>query len=319
MGDPSGRMLHLLSLLQTHRFWSGPELCGRLEVSPRTLRRDVERLRSLGYLIEGTRGVEGGYRLEAGADLPPLLLEDEEAIAIAVGLRSAVDGPVAGIGEAALRALAKVEQVLPTRLRRRVDDLGRVWVPMAGPPALVDWSRIATITQACRDRVRLRFEYVDRSGTSTTRVVEPDSLVSSGRRWYLVGWDTDRSDWRTFRVDRFGTDPEPLSGFNPRTVPGGDAAAFVAEGIESLYRRIEGTALVHAGADDIAEAVGWFGGEVEALGVDRCRVCLAGDSVEWVAAAFGLLGFDFEVEGPPELVDHLAELARRFRRASSAG
>ncbi len=310
-------MLHLLSLLQTHRFWAGPELCGRLEVSPRTLRRDIDRLRSLGYLIEGTRGIEGGYRLDAGTDLPPLLLEDEEAIAIAVGLRSAADGPIAGIGDAALRALAKVEQVLPARLRRRVDDFGRSWVPMAGPPPLVDWSRVATITQACRDRVRLRFDYVDRAGVATSRVVEPDSLVSSGRRWYLVGWDVARTDWRTFRVDRFGTDPEPLTGFNPRTVPGGDAAAFVAAGIETLYRQVEGFALVHASAAEVAEAAGWFGGQVDDLGGDRCRIRLPGESVEWVAAALGLLGADFDVEGPPELAEHVAEVARRYGRAVS--
>src|SRR5690554_4045377 len=166
MGDPSGRMLHLLSLLQTHRFWPGSELAGRLEVSDRTLRRDIDRLRELGYRIEATRGIDGGYRLEAGADLPPLLLEDEEAVAIAVGLRSAANGPVTGIEEAALRALAKLEQVMPHRLRRRVNDLGAVTVPLRreNPGARVDWAVLTTLAEACRDSVRVEFTYVARAG-----------------------------------------------------------------------------------------------------------------------------------------------------------
>lgn len=317
MGDPSGRMLHLLSLLQTHRFWPGPELCDRLEVSARTLRRDIDRLRELGYLIEATRGIDGGYRLEAGADLPPLLLEDEEAVAISVGLRTAANGPVAGIEEAAVRALAKLEQVLPRRLRRRVDDLGRAWVPMATAPATVDWTVLSVIAQACRDEVRLRFEYVARDGASTTREVEPHRLVSVGRRWYLVAWDIDRRDWRTFRVDRFDSAPETLTRFNPKELPGGDAAEFVAAAIDSIYSRVDGTATVFAPAEEVQERVGWFGGTVEPLDAERCRVRLTGESVEWLAACLGLLGPDFEADEPPELVQGVDAMAARFARAAS--
>lgn len=317
MGDPSGRMLHLLSLLQTHRFWPGPELCSRLEVSPRTLRRDIDRLRELGYLIDATRGIDGGYRLEAGADLPPLLLEDEEAVAIAVGLRTAANGPVAGIEEAAVRALAKLEQVLPSRLRRRVDDLGRAWVPLVTAPATVDWTVLSLIAQACRDEVRLRFEYVARDATRTTREVEPNRLVSVGRRWYLVAWDRDRADWRTFRVDRLHSAPEVLTRFNPRSLPGGDAAEFVAAALDSVWSKVEVSTTVHATADQIDDWAGWFGATVEPIGPERCRVSLTGETIEWLAACLGMLGHDFEVHEPPELTHYLGELASRLERAAS--
>ena len=200
VNDPTGRVLELLSLLQTHRFWTGAELAGRLDVSERTLRRDVERLRTLGYEVDATPGAAGGYRLAAGNHLPPLLLDDEEAVAIAVGLRAAADAPVEGIDHTSLRALAKLEQVLPDRLRRRVRALHGNVTPMRwshrGP--LVDPEALALLSQACRDHEQVQFDYSRRDGEQSRRLVEPHQLVSAGRRWYLVAFDLRREDWRTW-------------------------------------------------------------------------------------------------------------------------
>ena len=200
----SGRLLRLLSLLQARRYWPGDELADRLEVSGRTIRRDVERLRELGYPVDATTGPDGGYRLEAGTAMPPLLLDDDEAVAIAVGLRTAAGASVTGIEETSVRALVKLEQVLPPHLRRRVNALGSATRRSpAGPDGTqVDPEALTVIAGACRDRERLRFAYTARDGAETRRHVEPLSLVNLGRRWYLVAWDCDRRDWRTFRMDR---------------------------------------------------------------------------------------------------------------------
>src|SRR5690349_1673026 len=203
MANTSERTLRLLSLLQTHRYWAGTDLADRLGVSERTLRRDVDRLRELGYPVDASRGVAGGYQLRAATAMPPLLLDDEEAVAIAVGLRPAAGGAVEGIEETSVRALTKVIQVMPPRLRRRVEALRAYTVPgvFSGGPT-VDAEALAVIASACRDDERLRFDYTARGQERTTRLVEPHRLVSLGRRWYLVAWDTERGDWRTFRVDR---------------------------------------------------------------------------------------------------------------------
>ena len=240
MADPSSRMLRLLSLLQTHRHWAGAELADRLEVSERTLRRDVDRLRELGYPVDATRGTDGGYQLAAGSQLPPLLLDDEEAVAIAVGLRAAAVSPVAGIDETSVRALAKLEQVLPARLRHRVGALQHYSEPLThggargGEEPTINPSDLTEIAGACRDTVRLRFDYERRDGVAGGRMVEPHRLVSTGRRWYLVAWDVDREDWRTFRVDRM-QEPKALTRtFAARELPEGvDAAAFVEAGLRS--------------------------------------------------------------------------------------
>src|SRR3954451_16275539 len=217
MANTSARMLRLLSLLQTHRYWPGGELADRLEVSSRTLRRDVDRLRDLGYPVDATRGAAGGYQLQAGAAVPPLLLDDDEAVAIAVGLRTAAAGAVGGFEETSVRALAKVIQLLPPRLRKRIDALRAVTPPgvFGGGPTL-DAATLTTIAMACRSEERLRFDYTPRDGQAAARHVEPHRLVSLGRRWYLIAWDLDRADWRNFRVDRIAA-PE-LSGtrFRPR-------------------------------------------------------------------------------------------------------
>src|SRR6478672_3183458 len=227
----SSRLLELLALLQARREWSGAELSDRLTVSRRTVRRDVERLRDLGYPVESLTGPAGGYRLRAGTAMPPLLLDDDEAIAIAVGLRTAARASVTGIEETAVRALVKLEQVLPAHLRRRVGALGSATItpPVGGPT--VDPQHLTTIAAACRDSERLRFAYRRRDGTGSRREVEPHTLVNLGRRWYLVAWDRGREDWRTFRLDRLARPASSGVRFTPRRLPARDAAAYVERSI----------------------------------------------------------------------------------------
>jgi predicted DNA-binding transcriptional regulator YafY len=305
--DPSSRMLRLLTLLQTHRFWPGGELCERLDVSPRTLRRDVDRLRELGYPVNATRGAAGGYRLEAGSALPPLVLDDEEAVAIAIGLRTAAQGPVAGIEETSLRALAKLEQVLPAHLRRRVHALQSNIEPLTywrGEP--VDAETLTVLAQACRDEERLQFDYRTRAGETATRSVEPHRLVPVGRRWYLVAWDVHRDAWRTFRVDRLTAPRTSGARFSPRHLP--DAAAFVRESLGSMPRRYEAVVSVDQPAEDTAAFARRFGGTVDDDGTLR----VAHDSLAWLAAMVALLDVRFTVHGPPELLERLRTLRSRL-------
>src|SRR4051812_33861914 len=238
MANTSGRMLRLLSLLQTHRYWPGSELAERLEVSPRTLRRDGDRLRELGYPVDASRGVAGGSQLRAGAAVPPLLLDDDEAVAIAVGLRTAAAGAVAGFEETSVRALAKVIQLLPPRLRRRIDALRAVTTPgvFGGGPE-VDPAELTAIALACRGEERLRFDYTAREADPSARYVEPHRLVSLGRRWYLIAWDLDRGDWRSFRVDRLAAPAPTGARFRPREIPGGDPVAWLRSRIAAIPTR----------------------------------------------------------------------------------
>ncbi len=225
MLSTSARLLRLLSLLQVRRAWTGRELTGRLEVTARTLRRDVDRLRTLGYPIVSTTGVGGGYRLGAGSELPPLLLDDREAVAVALGLRAAAAGAIAGLEEATLGALTKLDQVMPARLRRRLSALHGAIVPLPHRAPAVDVATLALLAGACRDNERLRFDYRGRDADATRRRVEPAGLVSAGFRWYLVAWDLDRGDWRTFRVDRIGEKPARGETFVPRPPPAGGLSA----------------------------------------------------------------------------------------------
>ncbi|TDD86722.1 helix-turn-helix transcriptional regulator [Actinomadura rubrisoli] len=314
----SARLLQLLSLLQTRREWTGPELCERLGVSPRTVRRDVERLRDLGYPVHATLGSVGGYRLEAGAAMPPLLLDDEEAVAIAVGLRHAAGGAVEDIGETSVRALAKLEQVLPDRLRRRVNALHSVTMPLTGPPAgpTVAPETLAVLAAASRDRERLRFSYRDKDGAQSARLVEPHGLVSAGRRWYLVAWDAGREDWRTFRVDRVGA-PRPTGVRSAaRELPAPDAAAFVAGTLTGSDSPRRAVLTVHASAEELADRFRVTGAEVEPVDDRTCTLRTAPDSLEWTALRIAYLDLDFEVREPPELADRLADMGRRLLRAS---
>ena len=314
----SARLLRLLSLLQTPRDWTGSELAERLEVSPRTVRHDIERLRDLGYPVHATRGSIGGYRLIAGATLPPLLLEDDEAVALAVGLRTAAGGAVTGIEESSLRALAKLEQVLPSRLRHQVNALQSFTVLLNGRPGpTVDPGVLTGLAAACRDRARLRFAYGDRAGVASERRVEPYRLVNSGRRWYLVAWDDDRADWRTFRVDRIQPGLSAGPRFQPRELSDADAAALVARGIPADARRYRARIAVDESAAVIAERVGPWVGPIQADGDDRCIVDVATDRLDVMAAYLGTLGADFTVSGSPELVAYLEILATRYTRATT--
>src|SRR5215217_5017197 len=255
MSATASRLLDLLSLLQARRDWPGGELAERLEVSGRTVRRDVERLRALGYPVESLTGPAGGYRLAAGTAMPPLLLDDDEAIAIAVGLRTAARASVTGIEETSLRALVKLEQVLPAHLRRRVSALGSatMTLPAAGGPS-ADPQSLTLIAAACRDRERVRFAYEGRDRARSRREVEPHSLVNAGRRWYLVAWDCGRSDWRTFRVDRL-TRPSTGARFTPRELPAPDAAAYVSQSLAAAPNRYEARLTLHASAEEMRRRV----------------------------------------------------------------
>ncbi|HJQ48201.1 MAG TPA: YafY family protein [Amycolatopsis sp.] len=319
MANTSSRTLRLLSLLQTHRYWPGTELADRLGVSVRTLRRDIDRLRDLGYPVEAQRGVEGGYQLAAGAALPPLVVDDEEAVALTVGLQAAAQGAAGGIAEPSVRVLAKVVQVMPSRLRRRVEALRAMTVPAGwgdppGPAA--DPAALTALALACRDSERLRFVYTAASGDRTDRHVEPHRLVSLGRRWYLVAYDLTRHDWRTFRLDRL-TAPQPTGArFRPRELPADDAAAFVRAGVRNLPKPYEVEAMVDAPAERVRGRIGrWC--TVDEVDAERCRVRMTVDSLDWPMLALGATEADFRVLGPAELIDRVRDWGTRFTRALS--
>jgi predicted DNA-binding transcriptional regulator YafY len=318
MPETSARLLRLLSLLQARRDWTGAELAARLGVTTRTIRHDVDRLRGLGYPVDGRPGVAGGYRLGTGGALPPLLLDDEEAVAVAVGLRTAASGPIAGIEETSVRALAKLQQVLPSRLWHRVSAFQGYALPVPSRGPHVDPDVLTMIASACRDHERLRFDYRAHSGTASRRDVEPYRLVNDRQRWYLVAWDTDRNAWRTFRVDRI--EPRPPAGprFTPRALPPDqEIAAQVARGAGEATWRYRARVVVHAPPDYVRDRMP-IPVEVESLGEDRCAFEPGSDHPEMLALYLGLLDADFEVTDSPELVDALAKLAGRYQRAVQA-
>jgi predicted DNA-binding transcriptional regulator YafY len=322
MMQTSARLLALLSLLQVRREWTGQELADRLEVGPRTIRRDVDKLRSLGYPVEAAPGVAGGYRLGAGGELPPLLLDDAEAIAVAVGLRTAASGGVAGIEETSVRALAKLEQVLPHRLRRRVSALSDATSAFGVEGPRIDADVLATLAGACRDATGLHFAYVAKDGTATRRKVEPSAVVYSGYRWYLVAFDLDRDDWRTFRLDRIRGRVRPGGRGRRRTVPGGDPTAYVKRQLRST------------GGDDTPAARGRIRllipaaqaspripdryATVEPDGEHACIVSTRGawsrNFLVWMA----VLDVPMEVLGPPELAETARRLVARLGEAAAA-
>jgi predicted DNA-binding transcriptional regulator YafY len=319
MAETSARLLSLLSLLQTPREWPGPELAQRLRVTTRTVRNDVERLRRLGYPVEATRGAVGGYRLSAGAAMPPLLLEDDEAVAIVVSLRTASGGAVEGLEETALRALTKLQQVLPPRLGRRVDALTSHTVRVSGGHrrgALVDGALLARIAAAARDRDILRFRYSDHSGSGTERRVEPYRLVSWGRHWYLVAFDLERADWRTFRADRIAEPAVSGHRFALRPLPADDIAAYVAARTRQVQMKVRGRVIVQLPAEAVTERMGSWSGSIEPLSPDSCRLQLGGRSVEDIAFWLGVLDADFEVVDSPELAVAVRRIADRYARAA---
>jgi predicted DNA-binding transcriptional regulator YafY len=378
MANTSSRALRLLSLLQNHRFWPGAELADRLGVSPRTLRRDVDRLRELGYPVTAHPGVDGGYQLASGAALPPLVVDDDEAVALAVGLRLATQGAAvqetagqgtagqgtagqgtagqgtagqgaagqgttgqgtagqettgqgasgaAGqgtIAEAAARALAKVTQVMPARLRRRVQAVADMtesasWgAARAGQAAVIDPDVLASAALACRDAERLRFAYGAASGERTERHVEPHRLVALDGRWYLVAYDLTRNDWRSFRLDRVIGVPRPTSArFRPRALPAADAAEFVRRSSTAASGTLRVTAVIEAPAAVVRDRIGRWATIAED-GPGRCLVTMTpGSQLDSAVIALGMTGADFQVLSPPELAERIADWGDRFTRAA---
>ena len=312
MLETSGRLLKLLSLLQAHRDWTGPELAGRLGVTVRTVRRDVDKLRALGYPVEADLGVAGGYRLGAGAALPPLLLDDDEAVAVAVGLRTAAGGTVSGIAETSVRALAKLEQVLPSRLRSRVRAVQSMTVPLTRTGPVVDAGALAQLAAACRDHQRLRIEYTAADGTESRRVCEPHRLVHTGSRWYLVAWDNDRDDWRTFRVDRLRVRDQPGPRFTARTLTDDEVAALTSYSVSTTAYRYQGRFTFHADADEVRRVVTPTSVRVEPGEAGRCTVHTGSNSLDELAIWVAALGFDFEVHEPAELFEVITAVAGRL-------
>ena len=269
--------------------------------------------------MESLTGPAGGYRLRAGTAMPPLLVDDEEAIAIAVGLRAAAGASVTGIEETAVRALVKLEQVLPSALRRRVSALGQATftLPVAGPR--VEPQHLSVIAAACRDHECVRFGYRSRDGTESRREVEPHALVNHGRRWYLVAWDRGREDWRTFRIDRIWRPASAGVRFAPRTLPARNAAAYVEQSISGAPNRYEARVTLRAPAEELAKRVPRHAGTLEPLDEHTCSYKTGDDDLRWLALRLAMLDVEFEVHEPPELVEHLRLLAARLERAARAG
>ncbi|MFF1724549.1 helix-turn-helix transcriptional regulator [Streptomyces sviceus] len=317
MLETSARLLRLLSLLQAHREWSGADLADRLGVTARTVRRDVDRLRELGYPVNASPGTGGGYQLGAGAELPPLLLDDDEAVAVAVGLRTAAGQGIEGIGETSVRALSKLEQVLPSRLRRRVGALNAFTVPMLrGPqPDAVDPGVLTELANLCRDAERLRFEYSDHGGSASRRTVEPHRLVCSERRWYLVAWDLDREDWRTFRVDRITPKPPHGPRFAPRTPPAEDLAAYVSRGVSTRAYASHAVVRLLVPKERAAERISPSAGVLEAEGPDSCILRAGASSLDVMVIHVMMTGFDFEVLEPAELTEAIRTAHDRLTRS----
>jgi predicted DNA-binding transcriptional regulator YafY len=339
MLQTSARLLRLLSLFQAQRYWSGAALADRLDVTSRTLRRDVDRLRSLGYPVHSTSGIAGGYQLGAGATLPPLLLDDEEAVAVALGLRTAVSGSVTGIEEASVRALLKLEQVLPSRLSHRVAALHTFIVPLvnrdlvnrdsgtrdsdnSGHPdsnyrrPTVDAERLSAIAGACRDRRGIRFSYHNRTGAPSARAVEPHRLVHTGYRWYLVAWDVGRQDWRTFRVDRIEGKLKTSTHFKPRKPPEGDFAAYVSKSLSQVPYPYRARVTLQAPVEAVVKRVPPSAGTLEAIDDHSCMLRTGSHSLEGLTIHLSLLGVDFQVHDPPELLDYIRRLADRLGKAA---
>ena len=319
MVQTSARLLALLSLLQLRREWTGQELADRLEVGSRTIRRDVDKLRSLGYPIEAAPGVAGGYRLGAGGELPPLLLDDAEAVAVAVGLRTAASGSIAGIEETSVRALAKLEQVLPGRLRRRIRALGDATSAFSVDAPRIDADTLATLAGACRDGVRLRFPYVARDGRASERRTEPCAVVHSGYRWYLVAFDLDRDDWRTFRIDRIRGALRTGERGRRRTVPGGDPAAYVRmqlSGEPAERDVVRGSIRLGVSAAQARDRIPRRYATVEPDGEQTCVVTTRGSWSRSFLVWMALLDEPMQVLGPPELAEMAKTLVSRLGAAA---
>jgi len=314
MLETSARLLQLLSLLQVRREWTGPALAERMGVTERTVRRDVGKLRSLGYPINASPGVAGGYQLGAGAQLPPLLLDDDEAVAVALGLSAVAASPVAGVAEASVRALTKLEQVLPGRLRPKFGMLRNAVTTLPGARAAVDPEILTSLSAAITDRRVVGFRYAKADGESSRRLAEPYGLVDARHRWYLVAWDLGREDWRTFRADRFGSVPVPRGRFTPRPLPGPDLAGYVHESIVRSPYRYDVVVRIDAPVQQVAEKVPPQVAELEDDG-GRTVLRAGFDSLEYPLIQLAGLGFAFEIIEPVEFRDRARELGSRLREA----
>ncbi|MFD4873795.1 helix-turn-helix transcriptional regulator [Streptomyces sp. NPDC058420] len=317
MLETSARLLRLLSLLQAHREWSGADLADRLGVTARTVRRDVDRLRELGYPVNASPGTGGGYQLGAGSELPPLLLDDDEAVAVAVGLRTAAGQGIEGIGETSVRALTKLEQVLPNRLRRRVGALNAFTVPMLhnALPSAVDPAVLTELAALCRDAERLRFDYESHDGTPTRRSVEPHRLVCTERRWYLVAWDLERADWRTFRVDRITPRPPHGPRFTPREPPAEDLAVHVSKGISTRAYAAHALVRLLVPLQEAAQRISPSAGTLEAEGPDACLLRTGAPNLDLMVIHVMMTGFEFEVLEPAGLTERIRTARDRLSRA----
>jgi predicted DNA-binding transcriptional regulator YafY len=314
MGETTQRVLRLLSLLQSRPVWTGPELAEQLGVTTRSIRRDVERLRELGYPVLATQGVGGGYQLGAGKALPPLLLDDEEAVAVAVCLRLAAGGSVAGLGEVAVRTLAKLDQLLPQRLRSEVDAVAAATVTLEYAGSQVDAQTLVLLARACRGRYLVSFDYRRADGTDSTRRVEPYRMVAAGRRWYLMAYDVGRDDWRSFRLDRMGPPHVTTFRFSAREAP--DAAEFVQRGMtQGPYEHVARVRVL-APAEQVATRVPASVAEITPESVSTCLLVAGGSHLEWMAWHLVGLGFDIEVLEPPELRGAMQSLASRLLAAA---
>ncbi len=315
MSGATSRVLDLLGLLQTHRQWAGSELARRLGVTERTLRRDVERLRELGYRVDATRGLAGGYRLAAGSQLPPLLLNDDEAVAVAVGLRLAATQGLVDGEQTTLSALAKFEQLLPSVLRRRVNALGEHLRPSHPRTGGVTPAVLGELALACRDHERIRFRYRAADGTETDRSTEPLSVVALRHAWYLVCWDVDRADWRTFRIDRITRPHHTGLRFAPRPAPGGDPVAFVESSLRTLFRTVSAELVIDLPVAAVTERLGSWSRGAQDLGDGRTRLPIEGEALEsllmflvWIPADVG-----YEIHGNDELLAAAARIGARMQ------
>jgi predicted DNA-binding transcriptional regulator YafY len=311
------RLLQLLALLQRRRSWSGRALADELGVTTRTIRNDMDRLRDLGYPVSSSPGVEGGYRLGAGADLPPLLLDDGEAVAMAIGLAGAATGGVAGLEESCLRALAKLEQVMPDRVRKRLRTVQQAVVTLPRFSPTVDAADLSSIAAACRDNLRLRFDYTDHRGSARLRSTEPHRVVQDGRRFYLVAWDLDRADWRTFRLDRMKLRLPAGPHFPPRPPPGGDLLAHVARSLGQATWLYRVAVKIHAPARELQQRLP-RAIDLEPIDDHTCLARVGADNPAMLALYLGMMGADFEVIDAPELRSYLQQLGRRYLRAAHA-
>ncbi len=318
--DPTGRVLQLLSLLQTHRLWRGGELAERLEVTERTLRRDIDRLRSLGYSVDAVPGRDGGYRLANGAHLPPLLLEDDEAVAIAVGLRVVAAAAIRDIEDTALRALTKLHHVLPDPLRRRTEAVASALTATEwedDESAAVAVEALALLGQACRDAEEIRFEYRRRDDETSSRLVEPRTVVARGRRWYLIAYDVRRDDWRTFRLDRMSELRLAGRRVEPRPIPGGDPAAFVQRSIDSMPRPATATVWFDDDRATVAERLPWLADRLDQRDGVTCVEVAAERDDQLVARIASMARWtSFRVDADPDVHAELTALADRIRTAA---